>query len=296
MLCYKRGASSQNDRTEREEYGDVPRSCINFSGGCIFTSGGKEMKNSGEALQGKVALVTGGGRGIGKGIALELAKAGAAVAIGDIDVDQAEQSAEELNREYGRAAFFQVDVTKEESIDTAVRMVLEEFNQIDILINNAGIMFRTRILDISLEEWKNTLLVNLTGPFLLCKTVIPLMKKNNYGRIVNISSSAGRSVSTLGGAHYTASKAGLLGFTRAVAKEVSSFGITVNAVCPGLIDTQMARDTTTQEELEKFIDSFPIKRLGLPEEIGDLVVFLCSEKASYITGASVDINGGDLMI
>jgi len=124
----------------------------------------------------------------------------------------------------------------------------------------------------------------------------PMMKKNNYGRIVNISSSAGRSVSTLGGAHYTASKAGLLGFTRAVAKEVSSFGITVNAVCPGLIDTQMARDTTTQEELEKFIDSFPIKRLGLPEEIGDLVVFLCSEKASYITGASVDINGGDLMI
>jgi len=122
------------------------------------------------------------------------------------------------------------------------------------------------------------------------------MKKNNYGRIVNISSSAGRSVSTLGGAHYTASKAGLLGFTRAVAKEVSSFGITVNAVCPGLMDTQMARDTTTQEELEKFIDSFPIKRLGLPEEIGDLVVFLCSEKASYITGASVDINGGGLMI
>ncbi|MQY57768.1 glucose 1-dehydrogenase [bacterium] len=296
MLCYKRGASSQNDRSEREEYGDAPRGCINFSGGCILTSGGKEMKNSGEALQGKVALVTGGARGIGKGIALKLAEAGAAVAIGDIDVDQAEQSAEELNREYGRAAFFQVDVTKEESIDTAVRMVLEEFNQIDILINNAGIMFRTRILDISLEEWKNTLLVNLTGPFLFCKTVIPLMKKNNYGRIVNISSSAGRSVSTLGGAHYTASKAGLLGFTRAVAKEVSSFGITVNAVCPGLMDTQMARDTTTQEELEKFIDSFPIKRLGLPEEIGDLVVFLCSEKASYITGASVDINGGGLMI
>ena len=254
------------------------------------------MKNSGEALQGKVALVTGGGRGIGRGIALKLAEAGAAVAIGDIDTDQAEQSAEELKREYGRAAFFQVDVTKEESIDNAVRKILEEFNQIDILINNAGIMYRTRILDISIEDWTNTLLVNLTGPFLLCKAVIPLMKKTNSGRIVNISSSAGRSVSTLGGAHYTASKAGLLGFTRAVAKEVSSFGITVNAICPGLIDTQMARDTTTQEELEMFIDSFPIKRLGLPEEIGDLVVFLCSEKASYITGASVDINGGDLMI
>lgn len=254
------------------------------------------MKSSGEALQGKVALVTGGGRGIGKGIAQKLAEAGAAVAIGDIDVEQAKPSAEELSREYGKVTFFEIDVTKSESIEPAMKAVLEQFNQIDILVNNAGIMFRTRILDISREEWENTLLVNLTGPFLLCKAVIPLMKKKNYGRIVNISSSAGRSVSTLGGAHYTASKAGLLGFTRAVAKEVSSFGITVNAVCPGLIDTQMARDTTTPEELEKFLESFPIKRLGRPEEIGDLVVFLCSEKASYITGASVDINAGDLMI
>jgi len=138
--------------------------------------------------------------------------------------------------------------------------------------------------------------VNLTGAFLCTKAVIPSMKKNGYGRVVNISSSAGRSVSTLGGAHYTASKAGLLGFTRAVAKEVASLGITANAICPGLIDTQMARDTTTKAELEAFIDSFPIKRLGLPEEIGDLVLFLCSQKAAYITGTCIDINGGDLMI
>jgi 3-oxoacyl-[acyl-carrier protein] reductase len=122
------------------------------------------------------------------------------------------------------------------------------------------------------------------------------MKKHRYGRIVNISSSAGRSVSTLGGAHYTASKAGLLGLTRATAKEVAPLGITVNAVCPGLIDTQMARLTTTEAELTAFINSFPIRRLGLPREIGDLVVFLCSEKAAYITGTSIDINGGDLMI
>jgi NAD(P)-dependent dehydrogenase (short-subunit alcohol dehydrogenase family) len=157
-------------------------------------------------------------------------------------------------------------------------------------------MFRTRIQDISLEEWENTLKVNLTGPFLLTKAVLPLMKKSGYGRIINVSSSAGRSVSTLGGAHYTASKAGLLGLTRATAKELASLGITVNAICPGLIDTQMVRKTTKEEEREAFIASFPIQRLGLPEEIGDLVVFLCSEKASYITGASIDINGGDLMI
>ena len=177
-----------------------------------------------------------------------------------------------------------------------VKMVLKEFGKVNILINNAGIMFRTRVRNISLEEWNSTLLVNLTGPFLSTKAVLPLMKEQGFGRIVNISSSAGRSVSTLGGAHYTASKAGLLGFTRAVAKEVACYGITVNAVCPGLIDTQMVKDTTTKEERQAFINSFPIQRLGLPVEVGDLVVFLCSEKASYITGASIDINGGNLMI
>jgi len=254
------------------------------------------MKNSREAFQGRVVLVTGGGRGIGKGIAMRLADAGANVVIGDVDMVHAEQAAEELGKGFGRTVAVQVNVTQEESIAAAVKMVLKEFGKIDILINNAGIMFRTRILAISLEEWGETMLVNLTGPFLFTKAVIPSMKKNGYGRIVNISSSAGRSVSTLGGAHYTASKAGLLGFTRAVAKEVAASGITVNAVCPGLIDTQMARDTTTKKELEMFLESFPIKRLGLPEEIGDLVLFLCSEKASYITGASIDINGGDLMI
>jgi NAD(P)-dependent dehydrogenase (short-subunit alcohol dehydrogenase family) len=262
----------------------------------VFVSRGSDMKSLGGVLQGKVALVTGGGRGIGKGIAIRIAEAGADVIIGDIDRDSAEQTAKELGADYERAVAIQVDVTKKESIDAVVRKVLKEFSTLDILINNAGIMFRTRILDISPEEWENTLLVNLTGPFLFSQAVIPLMKKSGYGRIVNISSSAGRSVSTLGGAHYTATKAGLLGFTRAVAKEVASFGITVNAVCPGLIDTQMARDSTSKEELEMFIHSFPIKRLGLPEEIGDLVVFLSSEKASYITGASFDINAGDLMI
>lgn len=254
------------------------------------------MKNSRESFHGRVVLITGGGRGIGKGIAMKFAGAGADVVIGDVDVVHAEQTAEELGKGLGRTVAAQVDVTQEESIADTVKMVFREFGKIDILINNAGIMFRTRILDISLEEWRETLLVNLTGPFLFTQAVIPSMRENGYGRIVNISSSAGRSVSTLGGAHYTASKAGLLGLTRAVAKEVAASGITVNAVCPGLIDTQMARDTTTKKELETFLDSVPIKRLGLPEEIGDLVLFLCSEKASYITGASIDINGGALMV
>jgi len=254
------------------------------------------MRNGKGELKGKVAIVTGAGRGIGRAVATRLAEAGADIIVADIDLESAKKTIEEIGEDCAKSMAIQVDVTQEKSVKAMVKMALEEFGKVDILINNAGIMFRTRLQTISLEEWNSILQVNLTGPFLSTKAVLPFMKKNGYGRIVNVSSSAGRSASTLGGAHYTASKAGLLGFTRATAKEVASIGITVNAVCPGLIDTPMARDTTSKEELEKFISSFPIKRIGLPEEIGDLVVFLCSDKASYITGASIDINGGDLMI
>ncbi|UCC38360.1 MAG: SDR family oxidoreductase [Candidatus Aminicenantes bacterium] len=264
-----------------------------------MTSGKKEgnkISIEGRKLKGRVAIVTGGSRGIGRGIAFRLAEEGARVLVADIDSLNAKKAAEALTEKHLEAVPVQVDITKERSVDEMVKIALKAFKKIDILINNAGIMFRTRLQDLSLKEWEDIIKVNLTGPFLCSKAVIPFMKRNGYGRVVNISSSAGRSVSTLGGAHYTASKAGLLGLTRAVAKETAPFGITVNAVCPGLIDTQMARDTTTKAELNAFIDSFPIKRLGLPEEIGDLVVFLCSQKATYITGASIDINGGDLMI
>ena len=256
----------------------------------------KKMSINCSELKDMVAVVTGGSRGIGRAIAFRLADEGARVLVADIDRINAKKTADELTKKHRDAIAVQVDVTKEKSVEEMVKIALREFEKIDILINNAGIMFRTRFQNISLKEWEDTLKVNLTGPFLCTKAVIPLMIKNGYGRIVNISSSAGRSVSTLGGAHYTASKAGLLGFTRAVAKEAASFGVTVNAVCPGLVDTQMVRETTTKAELGAFIDSFPIKRLGFPEEIGDLVVFLCSQKAAYITGASIDINGGDLMI
>ncbi|MBI4028677.1 MAG: SDR family oxidoreductase [Verrucomicrobia bacterium] len=153
----------------------------------------------------------------------------------------------------------------------------------------------TRIDDISLEEWKLVLDVNLTGTFLCTKAVLPPMKKQAHGRIINMSSSAGRSVSTLGGAHYTTAKAAVLGFTRAVAKEVAPFGITVNAVCPGLIDTEMVRDNCPPERLRAYEQSFPIPRLGTPLEVARLVFYLATE-ATYITGASLDINGGDLMI
>lgn len=248
------------------------------------------------SLEGRVAIVTGAGRGIGRSISQKLVESGAKVVACDIDMANAEETAKILNLHKQTSIALQVDVTDIASINSLIAQAVESFGQVDILVNNAGIMFRTRILDIPVEEWEKTIQVNLTGPFLCTQAVLPGMKERRFGRIVNISSSAGRSVSTLGGAHYTSSKAGLLGLTRAVAKEVAPLGITVNAICPGLIDTEMTRKTTTQKELQDFLDSFPINRIGTPEEIGDLVVFLCSEKAAYITGASLDINGGDLMI
>jgi 3-oxoacyl-[acyl-carrier protein] reductase len=136
----------------------------------------------------------------------------------------------------------------------------------------------------------------MTAPFLLTKAVLPPMREQQYGRIINISSSAGRMVSTLGGAHYTASKAGLLGLTRAAAKELGPFGITVNAICPGMIDTELTREHASTELLERLAGSFPIRRLGTSQEVADLVCFIASDAAGYITGASLDINGGDLMM
>jgi len=253
------------------------------------------MEKKGE-FEGRVAVVTGGGRGIGRGIATQLARVGAHVVVADFDSKSALETAKKLAGRPVRVLHCHVDVADEKSVASMVQFALETFGRLDILVNNAGIMFRTRLLNVPLDEWENTIRVNLTGPFICTMAVLPVMKKQGFGRIVNISSSAGRSVSTLGGVHYTASKAGLLGLTRAVAKEAAPFNITVNAICPGLIDTTMVRETTTEDELQMFLSKLPISRIGTPEEIGDLVVFLCSEKSAYITGASIDINGGGLMI
>ena len=163
-------------------------------------------------------------------------------------------------------------------------------------VPNAGILYPTRVLEIPREEWRRVMDVNVDGLFWLTQEVLRTMIPQKYGRIVNMSSSAGRSVSTLGGVHYTASKAAVLGITRAIAKEVAQYGITCNAVCPGLIDTAMVRKTVAAERIRSYEQSFPISRLGTPEEVADLVAFLSSDESAYVTGASIDINGGDLMI
>ena len=244
----------------------------------------------------RVALVTGSGRGMGKAIALKLAQEHITVVINDLDKDLAETTQELIRHSGGICSLSSGDASDEDFVNDMVENSISEYGSIDILVNNAGVRRPTRLVDIPLAEWEFVIKGNLTSTFLSTKKVIPLMQKNHWGRIINFSSTAGKNISTVGGAHYTAAKAAVLGLTRHTAKEVAQFGITVNALCPGLINTEMVRDTISDESVEKYANSFPIKRLGNPEEVAELVMFLASDKAAYITGASMDINGGDLMI
>jgi 3-oxoacyl-[acyl-carrier protein] reductase len=246
-----------------------------------------------EDFTGRVAIVTGAARGLGRAAAARLHERGASVAVNVRDRERAESVARSIGE---RAFAMPGDIATAGVPDEIVRLTLERFGRVDILVNNAALARSTRFPVLTVEEWRLALEVNLTAPFLLTKAVLPVMTAQNYGRIVNVSSSAGRTVSTLGGAHYTASKAGLLGLTRAAAKELGQYGITVNAVCPGMIDTELTRENASPELLQRLAASYPVPRLGRPLEVADLICFIASEAAGYITGASLDINGGDLMM
>ena len=242
---------------------------------------------------GRVAIVTGAARGLGRAAVLRLHERGASVAINARDAERARALADALG-ERGLAA--PGDIAEDGVPEELVRLTLARFGRVDILVNNAAMARSTRFGDLRAEEWRETVEVNLTAPFLMTKAVLPIMQTQRYGRIINISSSAGRMVSTLGGAHYTASKAGLLGLTRAAAKELGAFGITVNAVCPGMIDTELTHEHATSDLLDRLAAGYPVPRLGTAREVADLICFAASEAAGYITGASFDINGGDLMM
>jgi NAD(P)-dependent dehydrogenase (short-subunit alcohol dehydrogenase family) len=244
-------------------------------------------------FEGRVAIVTGAARGLGRAAAERLYDRGASVAVNVRDIERAEEVAESLGE---RAIAVPGDVAAAGRPEEIVRKTLERFGRIDILVNNAAMAETTRFPDLTADEWREAIEVNLTAPFLLTKAVLPAMQAQNYGRVINVSSSAGRMVSTLGGAHYTASKTGLLGLTRAAAKELGKFGITVNAVCPGMIDTELTRESASPELLERLAAAYPVPRLGTAREVADLICFAASEAAGYITGAAFDINGGDLMM
>lgn len=243
-----------------------------------------------------VALVTGGARGMGFSCAVTLAPDCAGVAIVDVDpeaLDRASSKLTDLGTPYLAAT---ADVTSARDVTAVVEEVAGSLGAPTILINAAGILRPTRFLDIPESEWDAVVDVSMKGSFLCSKACLPAMIDRGWGRIVNFSSTAGKNVSTLGGAHYTAAKAGVLGLTRALAAEFASFGICVNAVCPGLIDTEMSSAYCPPERLAEYVAATPISRLGDPREVAELVAFLCSERAAYITGAALDINGGQLMV
>jgi len=246
---------------------------------------------------GQVAIVTGAGRGMGRATAMRLARDGAAVVVNDVNEADATAVAEAIGGAGGRALAHRGDVSRESDVDAMMNAALESFGRVDILVNNAGILRSTTPLEtIPLDEWERMLAVNLTGVFLCTRAVLPIMKERRRGKIVNVSSSAGRTTSTFGGAHYTASKAAVLGLTRHTAREAAPFGINVNAVAPGSMDTEMVRELATPEHMEHERRNNPLGRLGTAEDEAGLVAFLCSEDAAYITGATVDVNGGDLMM
>lgn len=245
----------------------------------------------------KVVIVTGAGRGMGRICGLSFAAEGAAVAFVDVRKEGIEEAVDQVRTKGGQALAVVCDVSKFVDVQRTVEKVVAEFGTVDVLVNNAGVLRTTTPLEeINEEEWDLIINVNLRGVFLFSRTVLPLMREKRYGKIVNISSSAGRSTSELGGAHYTVSKAGVLGLTRHTAREYGPYGINVNSVCPGLVETPMIREEASRERLDHWLAQIPLGRFADPSEEADLVLFLASDQASYITGATIDFNGGSLLI
>ena len=244
-------------------------------------------------FDGRVALVTGGARGMGRAIIELLASRGAQVAVNDLDPEATAAAAHAIGND---SLAVPGDVADPNRVRAIVDQVADHYGRLDVLVNNAGIAYHRSIDEITDEEWSRVFAVNVQAVFTFIQAAMAPMAANGYGRVVNFSSTAGKNVSTVAGAHYTASKAAVLGITRASALELAVRGITVNAVCPGMIDTQMIKDAWPQERIDAYIPSIPLQRMGQPSEVAELVAFLASERAGYITGAAVDITGGELMV
>lgn len=249
-------------------------------------------------LDGRACIVTGAGsaRGIGRAVALAMVAQKAALTLCDVDAASVKQLADHIVKIGGRVIHLKADVTSEEDIAKVVHATIDQWGKVDILVNNAGITQPVKVLDTSVEDWDRVVNVNLKGTFICSKAVLPNMIKNGYGRIINLSSvSAKRGGGVFGGAHYSAAKAGVLGFAKALAREVSPFGITVNSVAPGLIATDIRGGLESHEEQKRMTTDIPCRRMGTPEEVAASVCFLASEEAGYITGEEIDINGGSHM-
>jgi 3-oxoacyl-[acyl-carrier protein] reductase len=245
------------------------------------------------SLGGKVSIVTGASQGIGQAIALELAAAGAAVHLVDIQREKLEDVAGRVRTAGGRASVHSADVTQAGQVEAVVQAVLAEDKRIDNLVNNAGITRDNLLMRMKEEEWDAVLNINLKGVFLFSKAVIRAMIGQRYGRIVNIASVVGM-MGNAGQANYAASKAGVIGFSKSLAREVASRGITVNCLAPGYIATPMT-DRLSEEVKKVFLELIPMKRFGTAEEVARIVLFLLSDAAAYVTGQVLGVNGGMYM-
>ena len=241
----------------------------------------------------KISIVTGASQGIGKAIADLLAQEGARVILWDIREEKLKDVAQEIQTRGGQADFQQVDVSKLAEVEEAAKTALDHYGQIDHLVNNAGITRDNLLMRMSEEEWDLVFQVNLKGVFNCCKAVIRAMMSRRQGRIVNIASVVGL-MGNLGQTNYAASKAGVIGFTKSVAREVAARNITVNAVAPGYILTPMT-EILSEQTKHMFLNLIPLKKFGRPEDVAKAVRFLLSEDAAYITGQVLNVNGGMYM-
>lgn len=248
-------------------------------------------------FEGKVAIVTGAAKGIGLRVARAFGHEGARVAALDVNADGVEGLAYELGAAGREAVGLKVDVTAAGEVQRAVEAVVSRWGRVDVLINNAGgfsVIRRTE--DIPDEEWEAIFRFNVTSAFLCTKAVLPHMRRQRSGSIVNLSSIAGRSSNVTTTSHYAAAKAAILGFTRHVALEAAGDGIRINAVAPGTVATERVKALRTPEQTRRIAETVPLGRIGEPEEIADVVLFLASDAARYVTGASLDVNGGLVML
>jgi 3-oxoacyl-[acyl-carrier protein] reductase len=242
-------------------------------------------------LEDRVAIVTGGGSGIGQGISLRFAEEGAKVAVFDVNLKGAKDTARQIEKTGCHSLALKVDVSKTGDVETAVKEVLSKFGKVDILVNNAGITRPSKVADMTEEVWDSVVDVNLKGVFLCCRAVIPHMKERKYGKIVSIASILAQK----GGAyyaHYGATKAGVVSFTQSLAIELGRHNINVNAIGPGIIDTPMAAGDVEAEFRKSLINRIPLRRIGTPRDIANAALFLASDEAAYITGQCLYVCGG----